>query len=65
MKKWILPLLMMVAQLTNAQELDIQGHRGARGLLPENTIPALYRILHKEKESILTDVEVLESQDAK
>ncbi len=28
-------------------------------------IPALYRILHKEKESILTDVEVLESQDAK
>jgi len=28
-------------------------------------IPALYRILHKEKESILTDVEVLESQGAK
>ncbi|MEP4892205.1 MAG: CusA/CzcA family heavy metal efflux RND transporter [Aliiglaciecola sp.] len=28
-------------------------------------IPALYRILHKEKESILTGVEVLESQDAK
>lgn len=28
-------------------------------------IPALYRILHKEKESILTDAEILESQDAK
>lgn len=28
-------------------------------------IPALYRILHKEKESILTDVEILESLDAK
>ncbi|PKM17652.1 MAG: CusA/CzcA family heavy metal efflux RND transporter [Gammaproteobacteria bacterium HGW-Gammaproteobacteria-15] len=28
-------------------------------------IPALYRILHKDKESLLTDVEVLESVDAK
>ncbi len=24
-----------------AQKIDIQGHRGARGLLPENTIPAM------------------------
>lgn len=28
-------------------------------------IPALYRILHKEKESLLTDTDVLESSDAK
>ena len=27
--------------------------------------PALYRILHREKESLLTEVEVLESSDAK
>ena len=45
MKKWILPLLLMVAQAMNAQELDIQGHRGARGLLPENTIPAFMRAI--------------------
>jgi len=30
---------------TRAQTLDIQGHRGARGLLPENTLPAFARAL--------------------
>ena len=25
--------------------IDIQGHRGARGLLPENTLPAFARAL--------------------
>lgn len=34
-------------------------------LLTLFVIPALYRILHKEKESNLTDLEVLESADAK
>jgi glycerophosphoryl diester phosphodiesterase len=28
-----------------AQSLDLQGHRGARGLLPENTLPAFARAL--------------------
>lgn len=28
-----------------AQALDLQGHRGARGLLPENTLPAFRRAL--------------------
>src|SRR5262245_3718768 len=28
-----------------ARSLDIQGHRGARGLLPENTLPAFVRAL--------------------
>src|SRR5262245_36710309 len=28
-----------------AQALDIQGHRGARGLAPENTLPAFARAL--------------------
>lgn len=32
-------------QTTNALALDIQGHRGARGLLPENTLPAFARAL--------------------
>ena len=27
------------------QNLDIQGHRGARGLAPENTIPGFIRAL--------------------
>ena len=29
----------------NAQEIDLQGHRGARGLMPENTLPAFARAL--------------------
>ena len=36
-----------------AQAMEIQGHRGARGLLPENTIPAFER-------AILLGVDVLE-----
>lgn len=34
-------------------------------LLTLFVIPALYRILHKEKESVLTEVEVLESSDVR
>jgi len=29
----------------SAAGLDLQGHRGARGLLPENTLPAFARAL--------------------
>jgi glycerophosphoryl diester phosphodiesterase len=29
----------------NAQEIDVQGHRGTRGLMPENTLPAFARAL--------------------
>lgn len=42
------PIFFAVALLamTNiAQALDLQGHRGARGLLPENTLPAFARAL--------------------
>ena len=31
--------------MSTAQALDLQGHRGARGLLPENTLPAFKRAL--------------------
>jgi len=30
----------LLAPGLNAQEIDLQGHRGARGLMPENTLPA-------------------------
>ena len=32
-------------QSVNYQNIDLQGHRGARGLLPENTIPAFLHAL--------------------
>lgn len=33
------------SQKSSNKQIDIQGHRGARGLLPENTIPAMIKAL--------------------
>jgi glycerophosphoryl diester phosphodiesterase len=38
-------LLALCAGALHAQGFDLQGHRGARGLLPENTLPAFERAL--------------------
>lgn len=35
----------VVAQMAQAGSLDTQGHRGARGLLPENTLPAFRKAI--------------------
>ncbi len=35
----------LLAPALSAQEIDLQGHRGARGLMPENTLPAFARAL--------------------
>lgn len=48
MNKWYFFLLMLIANSLNAQyipKFDVQGHRGARGLKPENTIPAFLTAL--------------------
>lgn len=36
---------MVLTMSAHAYALDVQGHRGARGLLPENTLPAFERAL--------------------
>jgi len=45
----LVPLLICCTSLTNTTKLnktiDLQGHRGCRGLLPENTIPAFLKAL--------------------
>ncbi len=35
----------LLAPALSAREIDLQGHRGARGLMPENTLPAFARAL--------------------
>ena len=40
----LVALLLGLGAVT-ARALEIQGHRGARGLLPENTIPAFERAI--------------------
>ena len=36
---------LFIGYQVNAQEIDIQGHRGARGLMPENSIPGFLKAL--------------------
>lgn len=43
--RYILALLMAALSATNLMAFDLQGHRGARGLMPENTLPAFARAL--------------------
>ncbi|MCH7411754.1 glycerophosphodiester phosphodiesterase [Belliella sp. DSM 111904] len=46
MKKLILLILITAPMNTFGQQAyDLQGHRGARGLMPENTIPAMIKAL--------------------
>ena len=37
--------VVLLLAVASAQALDLQGHRGARGLMPENTLPAFERAL--------------------
>lgn len=50
---------------TNAQttKFEIQGHRGARGLMPENTIPAFLRAIDEGVDTI--ELDVIISKDGK
>ncbi len=38
--RFVSALVALFAAAASAQTLDLQGHRGARGLLPENTLPS-------------------------
>jgi glycerophosphoryl diester phosphodiesterase len=45
MKRFFCVLLSLMSTTAMSQTPDIQGHRGCRGLLPENTIPAFKKAL--------------------
>lgn len=45
MKRLALIAALLLLQLSPAQAFDLQGHRGARGLAPENTLPAFAKAL--------------------
>lgn len=48
MKMLVILILLMISISVSAQTIekfDVQGHRGARGLMPENTIPAFLKAL--------------------
>ncbi|WPZ08812.1 glycerophosphodiester phosphodiesterase family protein [Roseivirga spongicola] len=52
----LLCVFIMVSLSLKSQELDVQGHRGARGLVPENTIPAFIRALEEGVTTLELDV---------
>lgn len=51
-------ILMSIMSCNNsrAKEFDLQGHRGCRGLMPENTIPAMLRALDLKVNTLEMDV---------
>jgi len=38
-------MLISISTYTHAQDFDLEGHRGARGLMPENSIPGFIKAL--------------------
>jgi glycerophosphoryl diester phosphodiesterase len=56
MKQWLVLVLALVAAPASA--LDLQGHRGARGLLPENTLPAFQRALELGVTTLELDIAI-------
>ncbi len=47
---------MTTASIAQPTPFDLQGHRGARGLLPENTLPAFERAIELEVTTLELDV---------
>ena len=57
MKTLLLILISFTLSCAKVQEpLDIQGHRGARGLMPENSMPAFMRALEEGVTTLELDV---------
>jgi glycerophosphoryl diester phosphodiesterase len=64
MKKLFLFTIFLVNSVAFAQKkFDVQGHRGARGIMPENTIPAMIKALRLGVTTLEMDVVI--SQDKK
>jgi glycerophosphoryl diester phosphodiesterase len=62
MKKLLILLFLAQAALAQTHPLDIQGHRGCRGLMPENTIPAMRRALDLGVTTLEMDVAISQDQ---
>jgi glycerophosphoryl diester phosphodiesterase len=59
MRKFILFIILLFSFNTFAQtvkDFDIEGHRGARGLVPENTIPSFLKALEYGVDTLELDV---------
>lgn len=64
MKKALILFVLLFTAIVNSQaQFSIEGHRGARGYVPENTIPSFIKALEQGADTIELDVVI--SQDGK
>lgn len=63
MKKHLLISFLFISQLSFSQSFDLQGNRGCRGLMPENTIPGFLQAIDLGVTTVQLDVVV--SRDKK
>jgi len=63
MKKHLLISFLFISQLSFSQSFDLQGNRGCRGLMPENTIPGFLHAIDLGVTTVQLDVVV--SRDKK
>lgn len=56
MKKIVLLICLILPIGLFAQTIDIEGHRGARGYVPENTIPSFIKALEQGADTLELDV---------
>ena len=66
MKKHLLLILLSIltAQAFAQKKFDIQGHRGARGIMPENTIPAMIKGLQLGATTLEMDIVISKDKQA-
>ncbi len=58
MKRFALIAALLLFQFSQAQAFDLQGHRGARGLAPENTLVSFGRALSLGVTTLETDIAI-------
>jgi glycerophosphoryl diester phosphodiesterase len=57
-------LFVSVAVLAQQKKFDVQGHRGARGIMPENTIPAMIKALQLGVTTLEMDIVISKDKQA-
>lgn len=60
---WALTFCQSKPDSMNVSRLDVQGHRGARGLLPENTVPAFIKAIELGVTTLELDLAVTKDDE--
>ena len=58
MRRILATLALLISVGAGAQTVDLQGHRGARGLLPENTLPGFQKALELGVTTLELDIAI-------